>query len=144
MAATFLVALALGMQLRDWQGGGLAGKGSSLGNMTPAISVAGGPAQGPAAGPASPWQMVTLTTAGGPNGRPQSFQLPAMTSDHLDQAWLNSLPAAIPPEAIEVLRQSGHEVQQHRQLMPVEMQDGRRLVVPVDQVDIHYVGRPTL
>jgi hypothetical protein len=35
-------------------------------------------------------------------------------------------------------------VEQRRKLLPWRMKDGRRLVVPVDEVDFHYVGNPTL
>jgi hypothetical protein len=27
--------------------------------------------------------------------------------------------------------------------VPLPMQDGRRLIVPVDEVDVHYVGNQT-
>ena len=97
-----------------------------------------------AAAPANPWQMVTLTAGGGTDGTKHSFELPARKCDKLDEAWLSKLPAAVPPEVIEALRQSGHEVRERRELLPVEMQDGSRLVVPVDEVDIHNARRPPL
>ena len=42
------------------------------------------------------------------------------------------------------LEESGHEVRHQRELVPVEMKDGRRLVVPVDQPEIQFVGRKVL
>ena len=83
--------------------------------------------------------MVTLTARGGGN----AVQLPAVKADRLDKAWLQNIPAPVSPDLLQALQESGHRVQQRRGLLPVEMNDGRRLVVPVDQVDIDYVGRPS-
>jgi len=142
MAASFLVALALGIH---WRGGDIT---TALSHVGPRTNVAGPiiPAgQGrDAMVAASPWQMVTLAAPSGGPGGPQTFQLPAIQTDRLDEAWLRSIPKPVSPELLQALRQSGHAVQQRRELLPVPMNDGRRLVVPVDQVDIHYVGRPKL
>ncbi len=58
----------------------------------------------------------------------------------MDEAWLNSFPQAMPQEVQEALRRMGHRVHQSRQLVPLRMKDGRKLVVPVDQIEVHYVG----
>ena len=142
MAASFFVALALGIH---WRGGdittalspagprpGVASPGMLAGQERQAVVVA------------SPWQLVTLAAKSGGPGGPQSFQLPAIAADRLDDAWLRSIPTPVSPDVLQALEQSGHTVQQRRELLPVEMMDGRRLVVPVDQVDIHFVGRPNL
>jgi hypothetical protein len=53
---------------------------------------------------------------------------------------VGNVPQGLPPELVQALQQSGRRVQQSRQLIPVPLEDGRRLVVPVDQFEIHYVG----
>jgi hypothetical protein len=87
---------------------------------------------------ASPWRMVTLT---GPDASAAPIQLPAMERNRLDNAWLGSLPAAVPPDVLRALERTGHSVRQSRQLMPVPLEDGRRLVVPVDQVEVQPAAR---
>ena len=70
--------------------------------------------------------------------------MPAVERDRIDAEWVNSLPAAIPPDVARQWERIGHPVRQHRRLVPFRLNDGRQLVVPVDEVDIHYVGRPAL
>jgi hypothetical protein len=50
----------------------------------------------------------------------------------------------VPADVLQAFQRMGHQVEQQRELVPVEMQDGRRLVVPVDKVEVHFVGRPAL
>jgi hypothetical protein len=90
-----------------------------------------------------PWRMVTVSAPAGAGGRGTSFNVPAVERDNVDQQWLRSLPSAIPDDVLQAFNRTGHEVKQHRELVPVPLKDGRRLVVPVDQVDVHYVGNET-
>ncbi len=163
VAASFLVALFLGSVLqRAWHGQPLGSPASSqMAEHAPALPsstelpVVAPPVTQPstaqlaqtepqrADSPSSPWQMVTVRRPDAVDGS-GAIQLPAVERDQLDENWLSSLPSAMPRDVLESLRRTGHEVQQHRQLVPLEMQDGRRLVVPVDQVDVHYVGNPAL
>ena len=147
MAASFLVALTVGMHLRG--GSNFAGNTGSLGDLTTAVTRMPAPdADGvsripqPAAS-LSPWQTVALT-AGGADGKPHTFSLPAVEGDRITEAWIRDLPAPVPPAVLRSLTANGQQVQQRRILFPVQMPDGRRLVVPVDEVKIHFVGRPTL
>ena len=128
MAGSFLIALMLGLHL----------SGHDITTaVTPLTPHGRQPAE--AASASNPWQMVTLTARGGGN----ALQLPAIKADRLDEAWLRNIPAPVSPDLLQALQESGHRVQQRRGLLPVEMNDGRRLVVPVNQVDINYVGRPS-
>ena len=91
----------------------------------------------------SPWRMVALGGADDAQGA-GLVRVPAVERDRLDTAGLSNLPTAMPDDIRRALEQSGHQVRQRRELVPFEMQDGRRLVVPVDQVDVQYVGNPPL
>ncbi len=152
MAASFFAALWLGWALQDqWQGDGvavsmpdgLAGAGPVPDVVAPRPSPLAEPSQRPIA-LSGPWQMVTLS-ANGPDGRrTQTIDLPACERQHLESQWPESLPAALPCEVLESLERAGYRVRQHRELLPLEMPDGRRLVVPVDKVEVQYVGRPPL
>jgi hypothetical protein len=86
------------------------------------------------------WQTVALPMADETGKTVESLPLPARVADHLDPQWLDSFPPAMPQEVIRALKASGHEVQQQRELVPLPLQDGRRLLVPVDQVEVRCVG----
>lgn len=149
MAASFLFAAALGlMVIRN--PGGLPMPGEGLiadGSPTPrAVNVATGNAlsapRETAVAAISPkqWQTVRVALPTGPQGNGETVELPAIERDRLDEALLSSLPAALPPEVLGALHGRGYEVRQRRELLPVNLQDGRGLVVPVDQVELRYVG----
>jgi hypothetical protein len=91
------------------------------------------------AGVDGPWRMVTLGPSDGQETA-AGLRLPAVERQNVDEAWLRNMPSAIPDEVLQALNRTGHQVQQRRELVPVPMKDGRRLVVPVDQVDVHYIG----
>jgi hypothetical protein len=107
----------------------------------PLESLAGGWPQGHAA--RGPWRMVTVSGPADDDGKNASFSLPAVERDNIDQQWLRSVPPAVPDDVLQAFNRTGHEIEQHRELVPVPLKDGRRLVVPVDQVDVHYVGDET-
>ena len=87
------------------------------------------------------YQTVTITDKR-PDGTKRSIQLPAVVQSNIDEALLRELPSAIPPELVQAFQKAGHDVHQTRRLVPFRMNDGRRLVVPVDQLDVHYVSTP--
>jgi anti-sigma factor RsiW len=133
VAASFLVAFGLGIVARPmWQPAAsrveqVAGHGRSEADLRGALP-----------GSASPWRMVTLTSPDNPS---EPIRLPAMERKRIDNNWLRSFPNALPSEVLQALERTGHSVHQSRELLPVPLDDGRRLVVPVDQVEVHSVGR---
>ena len=89
-----------------------------------------------------PWQWVRLSPAGSSDSD-QTVQLPAIQRDRMDEQWLQSLPSSIPENVVQALHRNGYRVQTQQELMPMPLKDGRRLVVPVDKVQLQYVGNPT-
>ncbi|MDY0167222.1 MAG: hypothetical protein RBS80_11810 [Thermoguttaceae bacterium] len=152
MAASFLIALWLGWLIQDAaEVAGVPTPGpEQLAQSAPAPQVPDpvnpripSPQQRPIA-PRGPWQMVTLS-ANGPDGQgTETIELPACERQVLDSHWPEGLPSALPLEVLESLERSGYRVRRHRELLPIEMQDGRRLIVPVEEVDVQYVGQPPL
>lgn len=145
MAASFLAALTLSLIVQDrWQG-----------EPTGSKPAAQGVAQGGAAGresaaplprePRSPgdrrWETVTLVSDG---ERPQRIDVPVRQRDSFDGGWLRRLPAPMPPEVREALERLGHRVRHHRELLPIDMGDGRRLILPVDEIEVDPVGDPPM
>jgi hypothetical protein len=90
--------------------------------------------------PSNPWRVVTVSSPSNGQSPGQSFNVPAIERDNIDEQWVRSLPPAIPEDVRRALNRTGHEILQRRELVPVPLKDGRQLVMPVDQVEVHYVG----
>ncbi|HUY91048.1 MAG TPA: hypothetical protein VMV10_20085 [Pirellulales bacterium] len=156
VAASFLVSFALGL----WARGGWLQSSSDEPGAVSAQMIAeqesaeqelmdklrhdalnGGLAPGeiPAARSQEALGQVRLVVDG-PNGSSDEIQLPVVEGNAADADFLRSQPAAMPLEVQRVLERMGHRVQQRRELVPLRMQDGRRLIVPVDEVEVHPVG----
>lgn len=86
-------------------------------------------------------EMVTLSVGNSSDGHDQTVCVPAQRREALDQDLWQQIPDAIPPEMQQAFQQSGYRAVQQREIVPVPMKDGRCLVVPVDRVQVHYVGR---
>jgi anti-sigma factor RsiW len=137
ISASFLIALAVGMGLRGNWPGGLAHSGAFVAPAVKELPL------GNPEGAAGDWETVALPVKSS-DGQAETLQVQALRRDTLDQNMLEQIPDAISPELQRAFELSGHRVLQQREIVPVEMKDGRRLVVPVDHVEIHYVGRPSL
>jgi len=133
MAASFLVALLLGLMIRDLSHRAEPGR-------SPPMQVADKTSPQPDR-PQMPTQMAADADSITADG--DSIAVPVGRVDDLDE-WLERLPAAVPEEAQRALERSGYRVYQTRELVPMGVEDGRRLVVPVDKVNIRYVGNPPL
>jgi len=148
MAASFLFALGLGSMI--WNADQQGHLGTSGGQQQAGISAA------QIATPTNPhdgslvhdtkvvlpgkYQTVTITDKR-PDGTKRSIQLPAVVQNSIDETRLRETPFAIPTELVQSFQKAGHNVRQSRRLVPFRMKDGRRLVVPVDQLDVRYVGK---
>ena len=149
MAASFLLVLGLGSwALRERVGSptGFAGGGPANQKFPLTANPQLVAQQSQSAAPlpnnraANPWRLVTVSDGRDPAA---SFNLPAVECNNIDQQWLKNMPPAIPDNVLQALARTGHQIQQRRELVPVPLQDGRQLVVPVDQVEVHYVGNRT-
>ncbi len=153
MTASFLVALWLGWTAQDaWRTARVPVAGSEqvaqMSAAMPRAESAVVPSPRPApqrpSSPAGPWQLVTLTASGPGGQQERTIDLPACERRQLDAEWLESLPSALPPEVLQALERTGHRVRRVREFIPIEMQDGRRLVVPIEEIEVHYLGQPPL
>lgn len=134
MAASVALAFTLGLWVRE------AGQGGAL---DPALNaefrmvndqpspVPVRPEQGPA---------DAALAVGGLPGAADEIHLPVVDAGELDGDWLLAQPAAMPDDVRQALERMGHRVDQRRQLVPYRLDDGRRVVVPVDQVEVHPVS----
>ena len=139
LAASALVAFMLGL----WARGGLPGRAMIASGEHQALSAVaerGGAGSGalsadrPEQGPRGKVRLVV----GGPAGAADEIQLPVIEGQSLGDDWLHGQPA-MPLDVQQALERLGHRVRQQRQLVPFSLKDGRRVMVPVDQVDVQPV-----
>ena len=155
MAASFLVALGLGVYGRNLflPNAGLVSPTIEVADLDspahPAVpdglpattSIVNSEAAEGRKGSPDSWQMVSFPVSNGSN-EAKTIRLPAIERDTIDEEWLDNLPQGMPPDVVRAIEDSGHRIRSQRRLLPLRMDDGRRLVVPVDQVELHYVGSP--
>ncbi len=84
------------------------------------------------------WELVGIPVAY--DDHTETVPLPAQRSEHLEADWPASLPSAMPAEVVRRLLDAGHQIRFRRQVLPLEMNDGRTLLVPVDDYEIRFVG----
>jgi hypothetical protein len=129
-AATLLVAFGLGLWIRGvWNPQNRSSMGdefvgSSLGPRTTF------------AGSSTPWHTVNLNMNDPETSEPDNIRLPVVEASNVSPEWLHGQRSAMPEHVRESLERSGHRVSQQQRLWPIQLDDGRRLLVPVEQVDV--------
>jgi len=152
MAASLLAAMMLGAAWQQWRSGAaLIAKQDMAGNsagptgfgaeqLEPFGHLAPQP-ESAVSRAAQRWQTVTISLQGGTDSPASAIQLPVREHDDFEETLLDELPASVPPDIWEGLESFGCRVVQHRQLLTLPLGDGRTLVVPVDSVELSYVGQ---
>jgi hypothetical protein len=146
MAASFLVTLGIG-----WWAGGLrfeSGTGAldvrpSDGLAMDAIRAPGKSALRPNAAANSsetPNRSPTMVVALPSGVAGQEIRVPVVEGDEHDHSLMFPDTAAFPARFRDALERAGYQVRQSRELLPIPVQGGRHAIVPVDQLDVHYVG----
>ncbi len=67
--------------------------------------------------------------------------VPLYEAASLDEAALAQLPPALSPELVQMLESLGAQVRQQRRFVPFELEDGRRGVLPLDEIAVQPVSR---
>jgi hypothetical protein len=86
-----------------------------------------------------PSENLQLVVNGGPGGQ-RNVEVPLVDAAGMDEALFGQWSHALPPEIVRMLEQNGHQVVRERRLVPLNLGDGRRVVVPMDQVEIRPVN----
>jgi hypothetical protein len=137
MAASFLAAVGLGLLWR----GAFDPDGSPHTTLRPPVQTGvdepGIPMFTHVAAPQYGTATVSFP-AGAEEG--EAMEVPVVAGPGYDEAWLRRQPPVLPPQFVEWLQKQGHRVEYDRRYLPMPLQDGRQLVVPLDQVDIQFVG----
>ena len=83
-----------------------------------------------------PVQYVAIPAQNPVSGDTDSIHMPVVPQQYLGEGWPYQLPAVLPEHVVHTLERRGHEVVQHRRLVPFQTADGRRVVFPVDEVEL--------
>jgi hypothetical protein len=70
--------------------------------------------------------------------------LPILAGPGINTEWLKNQPPPVSEHGQAVLQQHGYQVDQRRRLISATLRDGRRVTVPIDQVQIRYTGNNPL
>ena len=77
--------------------------------------------------------------AEGGGGKIEKMQVPLVDGSRM--GWWQSQPAAVVPDEVRrAVERSGWQVRQERKYFPVELPDGRRALVPIDQIEMVPAG----
>jgi hypothetical protein len=82
------------------------------------------------------WQTFKLGIEDEQSGGSREIEVSAVSVERLDDGWLANLGSAVPDDLLAALKAAGHEVHRNHRLLPIELADGRRLVVPVEELDV--------
>lgn len=143
LAAGVLIVFGLGLAASRWTRQGVGSGDGAMPMVAHAPRHVGqshmGPGQLMPAAATSPWQAVTLSEPG-PGGKASEVAVPVLDGTLADADWWQAAPSALPDELRRMIESRGHHVVQQRELLPVQLDDGRQALVPVDQVEIQPVG----
>ncbi len=129
MAATFLIAFGIGNRLP------FADRSERL-NARP---VGNGPEFEPHDDQPIPLGNVVLEV--GEGSKVRRIEVPVYPMDHSHDVDHLFASPAVPRRVIRALEGMGHEVRRQQRLVPGSLQDGRRVVIPVEEFQIVPVGR---
>lgn len=155
LAASVLVAFACGRYWAPAAAGPVA-----MAQSAPATQIVAAPAEpappAPAEAAAAPaysdadWETVQLNIEDAAAGEPDTVEVPCLDVSRLGAAawraagleadWLADQASALPAAWLQTLRETGYTVETQRELRALDMSDGRRVVVPVEEVELRYAG----
>jgi len=75
------------------------------------------------------------------HGRSRTVAIPVLEGPAVDPGWLLAQPPAIQASTVKDLERRGHRVEAHRELLTVNLKDGRKLILPVEEVDVRFANR---
>ena len=158
MAACFLVAFGLGMLLRSqWPAAGSQDGFVAEENSGNPGTEQENPQDQPPGGnhytilhnepdvgtdiSQQPLRNVTLVV-GDDEAQAERFELPVVYYGDVGDEYFNTEHSAMTDEMREMLRQSGHRLRRTQRMVPLRMDDGQQVVVPVEELEIVPVGLP--
>ena len=74
----------------------------------------------------------------------RKLELPVVMAASVDPHWLDERKSAVPREALEAWRKAGHVVTQSEEIWRIDFEDGRQVLLPVEQVEIDYAAEKSV
>jgi hypothetical protein len=144
VAASFLLAFALGVAAPrlfygEPQEPNVAGNLKSQPQL--AANVGTQPSGGIRHQALRPIGNLRLVMDGAGDETQQAGRVPVYEVDQGIEQYLQDDNPALAPELVKLLEQRGHDVQRQQQFIPVQLDDGRQIIVPVEGYQITPVGR---
>lgn len=75
------------------------------------------------------------------NGTERKVEVPVFEGPGIDMQWLLQQSPQIQESIRKELQQRGHKVETQRQLLTVDLKDGRSVIVPIDHVQVKFAKR---
>jgi hypothetical protein len=143
VAASFALAFVLGLAAGEWFGSDspddrivVAPQPPTAPLVTPAEMSAAPHVDWLDEGPQAAEGSMTLVVGRDNDGPGRTVRAPVLDAGPLE-SWLSwDTQSGLPRELVEHLEASGHRVQRHRRVAPVDLDDGRRMMVPVVDYEI--------
>jgi hypothetical protein len=126
LAATVLIVTTLGLALR------YLSHPHQFATPGPSISEV---AKADDSEPSAPEDAVTVW-ASDDAGKPQSLHVPLLDASLVDQHFGTQFQSGIPDEVRDKLASNGFQVESKQRYVPLWFDNGRRLVVPVEDMKI--------
>lgn len=92
--------------------------------------------------PGQPVGWVSLVNPAEGEALPR--QIPVLAATPANEAWLREQPAAFPDYVKAQWERRGYLVEENRRLVGLDLEDGRQVAVPVDELALDFVGRQPL
>ena len=117
-------------------GPGIVGSGGvGPGGVGPGGVGPGGVGQGGHSRSMSPAGSIKMVVDQGEGRKPAELQVPVVAGASL-AAWLKEQPPVISPRVAEALRNQGHRVDVWAEYLPIILDDGRTVLVPLELVEV--------
>jgi hypothetical protein len=109
--------------------------------VKPSVAAAPGPDSASPERPSGVRLAGVLTFQIDESGQSRQVQVPVIEGTGIDSRWLLEQPPAIRASVVKELTRRGHKIEAHRQLLTVDLNDGRKVLLPVDRVDVRFANR---
>ena len=81
-------------------------------------------------------RALTMFVGGGTSDGAKPIDIPVIPVAQADPTWLDAEKASVPETFREAMEKQGRVVNVRRQFYPVLLNDGRRVIVPIDDVEV--------
>ncbi len=92
---------------------------------------------------AGPRSVETARPNPGDLASAQPVEAPTAPLKSPEREWADRLPEAVPEYVRSQWERRGYQIEQSRRLISMDLEDGRRVTIPVDDIRVQFVGRPT-